>query len=78
MPSDTLLYFLALATDPLSEDRTKLPADLASAEDVLKFLSSLNIDRFQLGGDETVGRGIVKLNFLEVKKNGKSKPDLNS
>jgi CRISPR-associated protein Cmr4 len=60
LPSDTLLYSLALASDPLG---TKVNG-LNSADDVLTFLTSLEIDRFQLGGDETVGRGIVKLQIL--------------
>lgn len=60
LPSDTLLYSLALASDPLGNK----PTDFQTAEHVLKFLTDLQIDRFQLGGDETVGRGIVKLQIM--------------
>lgn len=60
LPSDTLLYSLVLASDPLG---AKVD-DLSSAEHVLKFLTDLQIDRFQMGGDETVGRGIIKLQLL--------------
>jgi CRISPR-associated protein Cmr4 len=74
LPSDTLLYSLALASDPLG---TKVNG-INSADNVLTFLASLGIDRFQLGGDETVGRGIVKLQILEVKKNGTGKPNTNT
>ncbi|HWP91856.1 MAG TPA: type III-B CRISPR module RAMP protein Cmr4 [Thermodesulfobacteriota bacterium] len=61
LPSDTLLYSLALASDPLGANK---PNDFQTANDVLKFIADLQIDRFQLGGDETVGRGIVKLRIL--------------
>ncbi len=74
LPCDTLFYSLALASDPLG---TKLN-DFQKAEHVLKFIADLQMDRFQLGGDETVGRGIVKLQFLEVKENGTGKPNKNS
>lgn len=60
LPSDTLLYSLALATDSLGN---KID-DFKTADQVLKFLTDLQIDRFQLGGDETVGRGIIKLQLL--------------
>jgi len=63
LPSDTLLYSIALAANPLG-DQSALPADLKTAEEVLQFLIDLQIDRFQLGGDETVGRGIVKFQIM--------------
>ncbi len=64
LPSDTLLYTPLHATRPradtaLFNDAQGKPA----AAKVLDFLSDLNLDRLQLGGDETVGRGIVKLRF---------------
>lgn len=56
IPSETVLYGLALASRP------RRSADgLASAGDVLHFLGELGLRRVQIGGDETVGRGIVAL-----------------
>jgi CRISPR/Cas system CMR subunit Cmr4 (Cas7 group RAMP superfamily) len=34
---------------------------MKKAEDVLQFVRDLGLERLQLGGDETVGRGIVRL-----------------
>jgi CRISPR-associated protein Cmr4 len=60
LPSDTLLY----APMHASRSRTdKPPNGLKTADDMLKFVRDLKLDRIQLGGDETVGRGIVKLHF---------------
>lgn len=67
LPSDTILYSLALASDPLG----KKDNGMQTAEHILEFITDLQIDRFQLGGDETVGRGIVKLRISEVKDGGK-------
>jgi CRISPR-associated protein Cmr4 len=60
LPSDTLLYAPLHATRPRTDNT---PNNLKTADDVLKFVRDLNLDRIQLGGDETVGRGIVKLRF---------------
>lgn len=60
VPSETVFYALALASLP------RRPANGAAhmprtAADVLAAVADLQIDRLQLGGDETIGRGIVKL-----------------
>jgi len=56
LPSDTLLYTLALATPP-----KKQPSQLQGAEGVLAFLREnvLQGGVMQLGGDETIGRGLL-------------------
>jgi len=54
---DSLLYSIILVHDPLKDDRTELSDD----EAVLKFLYAINGKRFQLGGDATIGRGIVNV-----------------
>jgi CRISPR-associated protein Cmr4 len=56
LPSDTLLYTVALATPP-----KKQPSRLQGAEGVLDFLREevLRPGVMQLGGDETVGRGLL-------------------
>jgi Uncharacterized protein predicted to be involved in DNA repair (RAMP superfamily) len=60
LPADTLLYTLALATD-LRGSGTILD-DKKDAEAVLKFFQDLvnKCKWVQFGGDETVGRGIVR------------------
>lgn len=63
LPSDTLLYA------PLHAQRVRVPEDMEqpegieSAQDVLGAVSELvnELKRVQLGGDETVGRGLVRL-----------------
>lgn len=54
LPSETVLYSLLLASPP----RRRLNG-LQSAADVLSALQQLKLERVQIGGDETVGRGIV-------------------
>lgn len=56
LPTDTVLF----APLHASRSRTKGKPDW-TADDILQFVRDLNLDRIQLGGDETVGRGIVKL-----------------
>ncbi len=58
LPSDTLLYAPLHASRPRTDNT---PDSLKTANDVLKFVRDLKLDRIQLGGDETVGRGMVKL-----------------
>jgi CRISPR-associated protein Cmr4 len=60
LPSDTLLYAPLHASRPRTD---KTPNGLKTADDVLRFVRDLKLDRIQLGGDETVGRGIVKLHL---------------
>lgn len=60
LPSDTLLYAPLLATRPRT---AQAPTTLQTAHDVIKFVRDLGLARIQLGGDETVGRGIVRLNL---------------
>lgn len=64
LPVDTLLYSPLVATAPRKAKKENPPNDLNSAETVLKFVAKhLDRQRIQLGGDETVGRGIVALRF---------------
>ncbi|HXF04052.1 MAG TPA: type III-B CRISPR module RAMP protein Cmr4 [Blastocatellia bacterium] len=61
LPTDTLLYAPLFATKP-RVDKSKLPQGWqGTAQEVLDFLKNLRLNRVQLGGDETVGRGLVKL-----------------
>jgi len=76
LPTDTLLYAPLQATRARWYDRetgkatTKVPAEWfakGGANKILQFVAGLGIDRVQLGGDETVGRGTVSLCYGEVR-----------
>jgi CRISPR-associated protein Cmr4 len=56
---DSLLYSLVLAHDPVRDDRAELP----DAHAVVTFLKEIEGKRLQLGGDATIGRGIVSVRF---------------
>ncbi|MCS6815842.1 MAG: type III-B CRISPR module RAMP protein Cmr4 [Blastocatellia bacterium] len=59
LPPDSLLYSVVLAHDPVKDNRT----ELADAAAVLTFLRGIDGQRLQLGGDATIGRGIVSVRF---------------
>lgn len=58
LPVDTLLYA------PLLASRARDGSGLSSAQ-VLEWVTEHTPERLQLGGDETVGRGVVHLRFGE-------------
>jgi CRISPR-associated protein Cmr4 len=64
LPCETLLYSLALATNPKKEQNT---TSITDANKVIDFLSELlkKVQVAQFGGDETVGKGLVLLRFVE-------------
>jgi len=63
LPSETLLYATLFASKPRAPSP---PADLQDAQAVLRFVKdAIDGKRLQLGGDATVGRGIVKVRFVE-------------
>lgn len=62
LPADTLLYAAVLATDDLSGWRRD-GAEMKAA-DLLDLLRELDGERIQLGGDETIGKGICCVRFL--------------
>lgn len=63
LPSDSLLYSVVMAHDPAC-DSNERPSDLKNDADVMAFVSSINGNRLQFGGDATIGKGIVNVNFL--------------
>jgi|DewCreStandDraft_5_1066085.scaffolds.fasta_scaffold00615_18 CRISPR-associated protein Cmr4 len=67
---DSLLYSVVLAHDPVKDDR----AALADADAVLGFLREIDGKRLQLGGDATIGRGIVSVRFHTQEKEKQSGP----
>lgn len=64
LPTDTLLYVPVYATQPRN-GKDKWPEGWVSEQDVLAFVRTLatNQNRTQLGGNETIGRGIVALRW---------------
>ncbi|CDM67157.1 type III-B CRISPR module RAMP protein Cmr4 [Pyrinomonas methylaliphatogenes] len=69
LPSETLLYATLFASKPRVKDE-ELPDDWKQANDragkILEFVKqAVDGKRLQLGGDATVGRGIVKVRFVE-------------
>lgn len=59
LPTDTFLYSPVYASKP----RKKGVIQPDDAEGVLQYAKNLKLNRMQLGGDETVGKGIVKMRF---------------
>jgi len=62
LPSETLLYAPIFFSKPLAPNANQL--GLTDSDAVLRELSNLQLDRLQIGGDETVGRGIVKVRLI--------------
>ncbi len=62
IPAETIFYSILLATTPFKEDSSR---QLKSAQDVMNFLKeNLNDQRFQVGGDQTLGRGVLFAHFM--------------
>lgn len=59
LPADSLLYSVVHVT----RSRHEKESDSIKADDVLKKLTKAVGERLQIGGDETVGRGRVRLNW---------------
>jgi len=67
LPSDTLLYTPLFACDPRVGNREDVPAEVADAAKILETVQTYLTNghsRLQLGGNETVGRGIVATRVL--------------
>ena len=56
LPSESVLYSVVMASDVLK----KSDELVKTADDVLKFFKTGLNDRIQIGGNETIGRGIVR------------------
>lgn len=63
LPSDTLLYSVVMSHDPAC-DTEKRPDGLKTSSEVMTFLCGIDKERLQFGGDATIGKGIVNVNFL--------------
>ncbi len=62
LPTDTLMYVPIYATSGRKKDKD------ISAKEVLSTMQALDTSYLQLGGDETVGRGLVRLRWGNVIK----------
>lgn len=62
LPTDTLMYVPIYATNARKKDKDM------SAKEVLSTIQALDTNYLQLGGDETVGRGLVRLRWGNVIK----------
>lgn len=66
LPADTLLYAPVLASAPRQRpDDLPLTWKDKGARDVLAKAKELALDYLQLGGEETVGRGMVRLRWAD-------------
>lgn len=62
IPSETIFYSIILANKPFKENP---PQDLKDADNIIQYVKGkLNDRRFQIGGDQSIGRGIVMAHFL--------------
>jgi CRISPR-associated protein Cmr4 len=61
LPPESLLYAPVFASRP----RGPLDPELKDADSVVRYLKALDGKRMQLGGDETVGRGIMNVRMPE-------------
>ena len=65
LPSESFLYALALATDPRKKENN---GEMNSAKDVLSYLEADILGKakiIQFGGDETVGKGLVRVSLRQ-------------
>lgn len=77
LPTDTVLYVPVQASrgrstktqDGNVQNLLAAWATKGGAKEILKYVAGLGIKRLQLGGDETIGRGLVSLRFGEVRDN---------
>jgi len=66
LPTDTLLYSILGAHDPLDSGNEVIR--LKNAKDVIDYVKAPNgipTSRFFFGGDQTVGRGLLRIQFLD-------------
>lgn len=63
LPPETVMYSLVLASIPHAADSS---GDVDSADNIMNYVQNLLAGkRMQLGGDETLGKGIVNIKFLK-------------
>lgn len=60
LPAESLFYSLVLSSDP-----HKKHDELSNSEDIMYKLKELDKVHMQMGGDATIGKGLVSLNFFD-------------
>jgi|Deesub1362A_J573_1020465.scaffolds.fasta_scaffold02363_7 CRISPR-associated protein Cmr4 len=63
LPPDTLLYSVVLTHDPACDTNGR-PDGLKDSKEVMDYVCNIHKQRLLFGGDTTVGKGIVYVNFL--------------
>jgi CRISPR-associated protein Cmr4 len=61
LPSETVMYSLALASDLMAQVDFVEAVDLATADKVMEFFTKTVPDIIQIGGNATIGKGIVSI-----------------
>ncbi len=61
LPSETIMYSLALASDLMAQVDFKEATELATADKVMEFFTSTIPNTIQIGGNATIGKGIVSI-----------------
>jgi CRISPR-associated protein Cmr4 len=61
VPCDALFYSLVLTSNSHSPNP---PESVKTDQEILNYIKQLNANRLQIGGDETIGKGIVNIKFL--------------
>ena len=62
LPSETIMYSLAIANKPFSDK-----SDLTDANSVMKYFNNIS-KVIQIGGNSTLGKGIVEISYEGCKK----------
>jgi CRISPR-associated protein Cmr4 len=78
LPTDSVLYSLVFASDEygkkeiIDENKVKKERDKKNASDVMKFFEGTitSLKLFQLGGNATLGKGILRTKFKKGDNNG--------
>ncbi|MDW8464754.1 MAG: type III-B CRISPR module RAMP protein Cmr4 [Chloroherpetonaceae bacterium] len=65
LPSDSLMYSLVMTQDVFEKIKTADSKEWGSHQDVNEFLKKLDSKRLQIGGDESIGKGIMCVKFYE-------------
>ncbi len=61
LPSETIMYSLALASDLMARVEFNEAKELATADKVMNFFTSTIPSTIQIGGNATIGKGIVSI-----------------
>lgn len=69
LPQDTILYSIVMFSD-LRVEKSKQIEGLKQASDIAKFFENGLPKIIQIGGNQTIGKGFVRLNLSDLSKEG--------